>query len=146
MTVSTAALPRPAAGRLADAPWLPWCLFIVLVLMWAYNYVVMKVTLQAATPITHLILRTGMSSAALLGVLLARGRAVRPQAPRQAAAVGLSTTLLYSLSVTLALVAGAAGRTSVLVFTMPFWVALLSRGLLAEPFSRPARWARVLPG
>ncbi|WP_293760532.1 DMT family transporter [uncultured Aquitalea sp.] len=141
MTVSTAALPRPAAGRLADAPWLPWCLFIVLVLMWAYNYVVMKVTLQAATPITHLILRTGMSSAALLGVLLARGRAVRPQAPRQAAAVGLSTTLLYSLSVTLALVAGAAGRTSVLVFTMPFWVALLSRGLLAEPFSRPARWA-----
>jgi drug/metabolite transporter (DMT)-like permease len=57
--------------------------------------------------------------------------------------VGLSTTCLYSLSITLALVAGAAGRTSVLVFTMPFWVALLSRWLLAEPFGHRTRQALV---
>ncbi|MNT30166.1 putative inner membrane transporter yiJE [compost metagenome] len=44
---------------------------------------------------------------------------------------------------TLALVAGAAARTSVLVFTMPFWVALLSRWLLAEPFTANARRALI---
>ncbi|KMJ52737.1 hypothetical protein ACG97_11990 [Vogesella sp. EB] len=111
--------------------------------MWAYNYVVMKVTLQAATPITHLIIRTTIGSLTLFGVLLARGHGLRPQRLKQTLQVGLTTTFAYGLTVTLALVAGAAGRTSVLVFTMPFWVALLSRWLLAEPFTANARRALV---
>jgi drug/metabolite transporter (DMT)-like permease len=141
MSTSSAVL-APSFFRSAGAErWLPMALFCALVLLWAYNYVVMKQTLQATTPITHLILRTTLGSLTLLGVLLARGRAIRPQRLVQAAQVGLSTTFLYSLSITLALVAGAAGRTSVLVFTMPFWVALLSRWLLAEPFNRRTRQA-----
>lgn len=129
------------SASLSASRWLPYALFAGLVTMWAYNYVVMKVTLQAATPITHLIIRTAIGSLTLFGVLLARGHGIRPQRLRDACQVGLSSNFLYGLAVTLALVAGAAGRTSVLVFTMPFWVALLSRWLLAEPFSRNARWA-----
>jgi len=141
MSSSSAVLSRPFASGLSQSRWLPLALFAGLVLLWAYNYVVMKVTLQATTPITHLILRTTLSSLTLFGVLLARGRAIRPQKLLQASLVGGCTTFLYSLSITLALVAGAAGRTSVLVFTMPFWVALLSRWLLQEPFTRRARQA-----
>lgn len=130
-------------ATLSGSCWLPYALFAGLVTMWAYNYVVMKVTLQAATPITHLILRTSIGSLTLFGVLLARGHGIRPQRLGEAAKVGLTTTFAYGLTVTLALVAGAAGRTSVLVFTMPFWVALLSRWLLAEPFTANARRALI---
>ncbi|WP_062786961.1 DMT family transporter [Aquitalea pelogenes] len=136
MSASSTTLNPFLSRTTTSARWLPMLLFAALVTLWAYNYVVMKQTLQATTPITHLILRTTLGSLTLFGVLLARGRAIRPQRLAQAAQVGLSTTCLYSLSITLALVAGAAGRTSVLVFTMPFWVALLSRWLLAEPFGR----------
>lgn len=142
--MSTLTLGRRLAANLSDLSaqrWLPYALFAGLVTMWAYNYVVMKITLQAISPITHLILRTGIGSLTLFGVLLARGHGLKPQRLRQAAQVGLTTTFLYGLSITLALVAGAAGRTSVLVFTMPFWVALLSRHLLNEPFSAKARTA-----
>ena len=145
-TAMSATLTRRLAANLnslSDSRWLPYLLFAGLVTLWAYNYVVMKVTLQAATPITHLIMRTTIGSLTLFGVLLARGHGIRPMRLKEAAGVGLSTTFLYGLAVTLALVAGAAGRTSVLVFTMPFWVALLSRWLLAEPFSPRARWAMV---
>lgn len=128
-------------ATLSGSRWLPYALFAGLVTMWAYNYVVMKVTLQATTPVTHLIIRTTIGSLTLFGVLLARGHGLRPQRLADIGKVGLTTTFLYGLAVTLALVAGAAGRTSVLVFTMPFWVALLSRWLLAEPFSRNARLA-----
>lgn len=127
----------------ADSRWLPYALFAGLVTMWAYNYVVMKVTLQATTPITHLIIRTTIGSLTLFGVLLARGHGLRPQNLKASSKVGLITTFLYGLAVTLALVAGAAGRTSVLVFTMPFWVALLSAWLLKEPFSPRAKLAFV---
>ncbi|WP_156168032.1 DMT family transporter [Vogesella sp. EB] len=130
-------------AALSASRWLPYALFAGLVTMWAYNYVVMKVTLQAATPITHLIIRTTIGSLTLFGVLLARGHGLRPQRLKQTLQVGLTTTFAYGLTVTLALVAGAAGRTSVLVFTMPFWVALLSRWLLAEPFTANARRALV---
>lgn len=130
-------------ATLSTSRWLPYALFAGLVTMWAYNYVVMKVTLQAATPITHLIIRTTIGSLTLFGVLLARGHSLRPQRLGEAAKVGLTTTFAYGLTVTLALVAGAAGRTSVLVFTMPFWVALLSRWLLAEPFTANARRALI---
>lgn len=130
-------------AALSASRWLPYALFAGLVTMWAYNYVVMKVTLQAATPITHLIIRTTIGSLTLFGVLLARGHGLKPQRLKQTLQVGLTTTFAYGLTVTLALVAGAAGRTSVLVFTMPFWVALLSRWLLAEPFTANARRALV---
>ncbi|MDC7697264.1 DMT family transporter [Vogesella indigofera] len=130
-------------AALSASRWLPYALFAGLVTMWAYNYVVMKVTLQAATPITHLIIRTTIGSLTLFGVLLARGHGLKPQRLKQTLQVGLTTTFAYGLTVTLALVAGAAGRTSVLVFTMPFWVALLSRWLLAEPFTANARRALI---
>ena len=142
--MTTARLSRRLAANLADlsaSRWLPYALFAGLVTMWAYNYVVMKVTLQATTPLTHLILRTTIGSLTLFGVLMARGRALKPQRLRDASLVGLTTTFAYGLTVTLALVAGAAGRTSVLVFTMPFWVALLSHWLLGEPFTAHARRA-----
>lgn len=132
-------LSRPLAAHASR--WLPYALFAGLVTIWAYNYVVMKLTLQASTPITHLLLRTLLASLTLLGVLAARGHGLRPKRLRDVGLVGMITTLSYGLAITLALVAGAAGRTSVLVFTMPFWVALLSRWLLNERLTRQARWA-----
>ena len=128
---------------LGDRRWLPYALFAGLVTLWAYNYVVMKVTLQSTTPITHLIIRTTIASLTLFAVLLARGHSLRPQRLADSSKVGLVTTFLYGLAITLALVAGAAGRTSVLVFTMPFWVALLSHFLLHEPLSANTRRAML---
>jgi hypothetical protein len=90
-------------ATLSASRWLPYALFAGLVTMWAYNYVVMKVTLQAATPITHLIIRTTIGSLTLFGVLLARGLGLKPQRLKQTLQVGLTTTFAYGLTVTLAL-------------------------------------------
>jgi drug/metabolite transporter (DMT)-like permease len=83
MSASSTTLNPFLSRKATQSRWLPMLLFAALVTLWAYNYVVMKQTLQATTPITHLILRTTLGSLTLFGVLLARGRAIRPQRLRR---------------------------------------------------------------
>jgi len=99
----------------------------VLVLVWGYNWVVMKIALRYAAPFDFAALRTlGASSCLLLTVLLMRPREFRMRYPRGTLLLGLFQTLCFVSLVNLALVHGGAGKSSVLVYSMPFWVALLA--------------------
>jgi len=112
----------------------------VLVLVWGYNWVVMKIALRYAAPFDFAALRTlGASLCLLLTLLLLRPRAFWPRYPRATLLLGLLQTSCFVGLVNLALVRGDAGKSSVLVYSMPFWVAILAPLVLREQSQR-AHW------
>jgi drug/metabolite transporter (DMT)-like permease len=115
---------------------------IFLVLIWGYNWVVMKIAVRYAAPFDYAALRVLLSGLSLLVVLAWRRESLRPKRVAGTAAVGLLQIAgFYGLS-TWALVSGGAGKTAVLNYAMPFWVLVLAWFLLRE---RPARlqWISV---
>ena len=114
-----------------------------LVLIWGYNWVVMKIAVRYAAPFDYAALRVLLGGLTLLLVLGWRRQSLRPKRVAGTAAVGLLQMAgFYGLS-TWALVSGGAGKTAVLNYAMPFWVFVLAWLLLRERPSRP-QWIGVL--
>lgn len=108
-----------------------------LMLIWGYNWVVMKIALQYAAPFDFAALRTFFASLLLLlPVALLRRQALRPRSIRAVLLLGFLQTACFVALVNIALVHGGAGKSAVLVYTMPFWVALLAPLVLREHFRR----------
>ncbi|MBV6272756.1 EamA family transporter [Alcaligenaceae bacterium CGII-47] len=89
---------------------------------WGYNWVVMKKVLAYAGPFDFSALRTLFGALVLMAVLLVLRRPMRIQAWSRVALLGVLQTGVFSALVQLALFHGGAGKTSILVYTMPFWV------------------------
>jgi len=116
----------------------------VLVLVWGYNWVVMKIALRSAAPFDFAALRTlGASLCLLLTLLVMRPRQFWPRYPRATLLLGLLQTVCFVGLVNLALVRGDAGKSSVLVYSMPFWVAMLAPMVLSERSQR-AHWPVIV--
>jgi drug/metabolite transporter (DMT)-like permease len=116
---------------------------VALTLIWAFHWLVMKQALRHADPFVFNIHRTLLAIVVLFGVLLWQRR---PLAPGSWPAVGVTGFFQISvnfLGTAMALVEGGAGRTSVLVFTMPFWTLLLARLFLHERM-RGLQWVAVV--
>jgi drug/metabolite transporter (DMT)-like permease len=114
----------------------------VLALIWGYNWVVMKVALLYAQPLTFAAMRTFLGALALLALLVFLRRPLSPPAVRWTVAIGLLQTTAFLGLTTLALHYGGAGRTAVLTFTMPFWLLLLAWAFLGERLLG-LQWAAV---
>ena len=115
----------------------------VLTLVWGGNWVAMKLALANADPVTFNLQRTWLAVVVLFGVLVARGGAFWPASWIAVIVTGLFQTTLNFGSTTMALANGAAGRTSVLVFTMPFWTLLLAWPVLGERV-RGTQWLALV--
>lgn len=111
---STAAPRRPALIAL-----------VVLSLIWSYNWIVMKQALAYAGPITFSALRYALGTVVLFALLALRRESLRPPPLLPTLCIGLAQTTGFQLLVQAALLAGGAGRTALLAYTMPFWVVLL---------------------
>jgi drug/metabolite transporter (DMT)-like permease len=83
-------------------------------------------------PLDLATLRTAVGAATLFPALVWMRGPVWPEHPWEALAVGTVQTALFLLLNNWALAQGAAGKTSVLVFTMPFWVLLFAWPMLGE--------------
>lgn len=116
--------------------------FVVLSLIWGYNWIVMKFGLQYAGPFAFSAIRSVLAAAFLFVALVVTGRSLRPVALAETWLLGLLQTAGFIGLVQFALVQGGAGKTSVLAFTMPFWTVLLARLLLGERM-RPLQWLAV---
>lgn len=116
---------------------------IPLTLVWGYNWVVMKIALSYAGPFDFAALRTVFGVASLFCILLLLRRPLRPPQPARVALLGMFQTTGFLGLVTWALETGAAGKTSILAFTMPFWVILFARLFLDERI-RGLQWGAVL--
>src|SRR5512137_2515969 len=126
--------------RLSQA--MPILALVMLVAIWGYNWIVMKVAVQYAAPFDYAALRVFFGGLSLLLVLAWRGEPLRPKRAGGAFVVGtLQMSGFYGLS-TWALVNGGAGKTAVLNYAMPFWVLLLARLALGERV-RGVQWVSV---
>ncbi len=125
--------PLPRSGILA---------LIALCFVWGYVWVVLKEGLRYADPWDYATLRT-LPGAALLFMLAAwRGESLALRSPRHVFILGLWQTAFFNALISWALVSGAAGKTAVLVYTMPFWTVLMAWPLLGERI-RGLQWLAI---
>jgi drug/metabolite transporter (DMT)-like permease len=112
-------------------------------LIWGYNWVIAKESLRYASAFDFSALRSVFGALCLFLLLVYRGQGVRPRDVPMTIVLGLlSTTGSIGLS-TWALESGSAGKTAVLVYTMPLWVLLLAWPILAERI-RGMQWIAVI--
>jgi drug/metabolite transporter (DMT)-like permease len=115
---------------------------VVLTVIWGLNWIVMKYGLIYAHPVVYNIERTLLAIGVLFVVLVAMRRPLVPESWTAVIVTGFFQTTINFGSTTMALAGGGAGRTSVLVFTMPFWTLLLAWPVLHERI-RGLQWLAV---
>ncbi|GGE13393.1 EamA-like transporter family protein [Gemmobacter megaterium] len=118
----------------------------LLSLIWGYNFVVMKEVLAYADPLDFTAARTLLGALALFAYAAITRRAMPLPPWRVMLPVGLLQTALFSLLIQWALVGADAGRTVVVVYSMPFWLAGLAALLLGEALGRARLVAMAVAG
>lgn len=111
-------------------------------LIWGYNWVVMKEVMRYVDPFDFSALRTLFGSIVLFIVIILRRRSLRIRAFGPTLLLGLLQTGLFTAMIQWALVQGGAGKTAVLVYTMPFWLLPLSLFFLKETVTR-MQWIAI---
>lgn len=102
----------------------------------------MKVALAYAHPLDFAALRVGIGCALLFAIVALQGRSPRLPNYRMAILLGLLQVGLFVVLSNLALMHAGPGRTSVLVFTMPFWMIVFAHFIINERM-RGAQWIAV---
>jgi drug/metabolite transporter (DMT)-like permease len=113
-----------------------------LTLIWGMNWMAMKFGLRYAHPVVYNIERGLLAIAFLFAVLLWQRRPLKPESWIAVIVTGFFQTTINFGSTTMALADGGAGRTAVLVFTMPFWTMLIAWPVLHERV-RGTQWLAV---
>ena len=104
----------------------------ILTLIWGYNWVVMKLAVQFASPFQFAALRTFLGAIMLFLVLIMTKRPLALKEFPTMLLLGLLQTCGFTGLLIWALVSGGAGKTAVLAYTMPFWVMLFAWPMLGE--------------
>lgn len=115
---------------------------IALCAVWGYTWVMLKEGVRFADPWDYAVLRTVPGALLLFAIAAWRGESLRLRSPRHVFMLGLWQTTAFNALVSLALVSGAAGKTAVLVYTMPFWTMLIAWPVLGERI-RGLQWLAV---
>lgn len=109
-----------------------------------YNWVVMKVGVADVPPFAFAASRALLGAATLFAVLIALRHSLRPPEIRHTVIVALlQTTGMLGLA-TWAVVSGSAGKTAVLVNSMPLWIPLFASPILGERIGM--RWSAIAVG
>lgn len=104
----------------------------VLTLIWGYNWVVMKLAVQYASPFQFAAMRTFLGAALLFVLIFLTKRPLALHEFPTMLALGFLQTVGFTGLLIWALVEGGAGKTAVLTYTMPFWVMLFAWPMLGE--------------
>ncbi len=110
--------------------------------IWGYNWVVMKTALSYSGPFEFAALRSFLGAVSLFVLLLLKRRPLRPKMVGWTVLLGLLQSTGFIGFAMWALVEGGAGKTAVLVYTMPFWVLLLAWPILGEHV-KGMQWAGI---
>lgn len=129
----------PSAGDKSGRPILA---LSVMSLIWGYNWVVMKEALRYCGPFDFAALRVFFACICLFGLLMWKRRDIAPRQVKLTILVGLLSTSLGLGLPMWALVYGGAGKTAILLYTMPFWAMLFAWPILGEKI-RGLEWAAV---
>lgn len=104
----------------------------LLTLIWGYNWVVMKLAVQYASPFQFAAIRTFFGALMLFILIFIMKRPMRLREFPTMLLLGLLQTCGFTGLLIWALVDGGAGKTAVLAYTMPFWVMLFAWPMLGE--------------
>ncbi len=119
-------------------------LFAVVVVTWGLNWAVTKTLVHSVSPLWTTTIRSAIATAALFALLIARGQLTMPR--RGDVPVILSIALLHMVAFSALVAFGLqfvpVGRSIVLGYTTPLWVAPAAWLLLGEAMTR-ARLAGI---
>lgn len=104
----------------------------LLALLWGYNWVVMKTAMRYVGPMDFAALRGVLGAALLLVMLWAMRVPMRPKHVVKTIFLGLFQTAGFVALISWALSGGAAGKSAVLGYTMPFWVIVFGWPFLPD--------------
>lgn len=104
--------------------------------IWGYNWVVIKIALVDSPALTFAALRSLLSGFGLLVVVVLMRRKLMPVRGWWTVLFGLLQTTGFVGFSALALKTGAAGKSAVLAYTMPFWTLILAGPLIGEYMRR----------
>ncbi len=105
---------------------------VLLALIWGYNWVIMKKSLQFMGPFDFNAIRMSFGGLVLLLFMLCSRMALRPRDIGMTILLGLTQTGAGMGLILLALASGGAGKTAILVYTMPFWILIFAWPILSE--------------
>jgi drug/metabolite transporter (DMT)-like permease len=115
---------------------------LALALIWGYNWVQMKIAVTYAPPFVFSALRITLGAVCLFALLAILRKPLMPrEVPRTMLSGILQIAGVYGFA-TWALVSGGAGKTSVLVYIMPFWTLILAWVILGERL-RGLQWIAI---
>jgi len=114
----------------------------ILTVLWGMNWMAMKFGLRYAHAAVYNVDRILMALVFLFAVMRWEGRPFWPRSWIAVFVTGFFQTTINFSATTMALEGGGAGRTSVLVFTMPFWTMLIAWPVLHERV-RGTQWLAV---
>ena len=110
-------------------------LFAFVVFAWGLNWVVIKLTVEQVTPLWTIAIRTAVAVVALIPALVVTGQLVVPR--RGDVPVILAISLFHMCAFAVLMTAGLkyvpVGRSIVLGYTTPLWVAPAAWLFLKEP-------------
>ena len=116
--------------------------FVLLALIWGLAWPIMKMSLDYAEPFSFAALRAVLSAVVLLGAVAVSRRSLKPPPLGWTALLGLFQTAGFAGLGLWALETGGAGKTSVLAYTMPFWLLMMAWLFLGEKV-RGLQWLAV---
>lgn len=121
--------PAPATGRdlAVHSRTAALVLLVLLAFVWGVHWVVVKAGLAYVPPLTYAASRVAIGLVTMVALLAWQGRLRVPERANAPiiASIGLGQIAAGVVIQSLALQVVAAGRSAVLLYTMPLWVAVL---------------------
>lgn len=113
--------------------WATWALILLVTLLWGYAWVLMKLALNDMGPFTFSALRFSTGAVTMLLVILALKAGMPPKAHwKHFIVVGILQTTIVYLLVMYGLTFVDAGKSSVLLYSMPMFSSLLAVKFIGE--------------
>lgn len=124
--------PRPA----------PLAAMAAMCAIWGYSWIVMKIALRHAHPFDFAAQRLVLGAVLLFAIIAATGRRLTLSSYRMAVVLGFVQVGAFVILSHYALLTAGPGKTSVLTYTMPFWMIVFAHLLIHERM-RGAQWLSV---
>ena len=110
-------------------------MLVLVTVVWGLNFVSSRVGLGALTPLGFRLVTFGVGALILGAIAAVMRRSIA--LPRRIdyvhlAVAGVLSIAMFGALISYALLSNSAGRTSIIVYTMPIWVAVLGRVFLGE--------------
>lgn len=113
-------------------------LLLLVALIWAFNFTVVKVTLEQIDPMSFNAMRFTMATLFMLFVLVRRGQTLKihPGDGLKIVLLGLLGNLTYQCLFIIGISYTLAANAAVMLGTIPVWIALLGHFFFGEKLNR----------